>query len=280
VTVPNVVGSPVSQATKDLENNHLVVDTRPVADARAKGTVIKQDPAAGANVERGATVTLSYSTGAAQKLIPTDITTKTYNDAKNELTQAGFTVARENQTSDTVPVDFVITSKPAPGAKAAVGSTVTLVVSTGPKQIKIPDVTGDTLDQARAELTAAGFNGQAELFEPSATIPKDQVTRTDPPKNSKTPASTVIHIYVSTGPSTVTVPQEVGKTKAQANNDLVHKGFIVQTIEQPSTAGNVGKVIDQTPAGGTQAAPGSTVVLTIGVSTSSTSTSTTTTTGP
>jgi serine/threonine-protein kinase len=86
---------------------------------------------------------------------------------------------------------------------------------------------------------------------------------------------------VSTGPSTVTVPQEVGKTKAQAHNELIHKGFVVQTIEQASTAGNIGKVIDQNPAGGTQVAPGSTIVLTIGASTSSPSTSSTTsTTGP
>jgi serine/threonine-protein kinase len=280
VTVPNEVGSQVSAALTDLENHHLVAASKEVPDARAKGIVIRQNPAADTSVARGATVTLFYSSGAAQKLIPTDITSKTYEDAKNELTQAGFAVAQEKQTNDTVPVDFVITSKPAPGAKAAVGSTVTLVVSSGPKQIKVPDVTADTLDQARAELTAAGFNNFAPLQEPSATIPSGEVTRTDPAKNSKATASTVIHIYVSTGPATVTVPQEVGKTKAQANNDLVHKGFIVQTIEQASTSGNIGKVIDQSPAGGTQAAPGSTIVLTIGASTSSPSSSTTSTTGP
>jgi serine/threonine-protein kinase len=281
VTVPNVVNTQVSDAQKVIENNHLVADIRPVADARAKNTVISQNPVSGTSVARGSTVTLFYSTGAAQKLIPTDITSKNYEDAKTELTQAGFAVARENQPSDVVPVDFVITSRPAPGASAAVGSTITLVVSSGPKQIKIPDVTGDTLDQARAELNAAGFNNQGENFEPSNTIPKDQVTRTDPPKNSMAATSTVIHIYVSTGPSTVTVPQEIGKTKAQATDDLTRKGFIVQTIEQASTSGNIGKVIDQTPAGGTQVAPGSTVVLTIGASASSpTTNSTTSTTGP
>jgi serine/threonine-protein kinase len=282
VTVPDETGKSLNAAINDLDAKHLVADSKPRADARPKNTVIAQNPTGGTSVKRGSTVTLIYSTGAAQKAIPTDITSKTYDDAKTELTTAGFAVAKHTQASDTVPVNFVITSQPAPGASAAVGSTVTLVVSTGPTQVSIPDVSGDNLDQARAELQSVGFNNFAPLTEPSATIPKDQVTRTDPPKNAKATQSTVIKIYVSTGPATVTVPQEVGNPVGKAKNDLASKGFVVQTIEQVSTPGNAGRVIDQTPTGGTAAQPGSTVVLTIGATNpqSTTTASTTTTTGP
>ena len=150
-------------------------------------------------------------------------------------------------------------------------------MSTGPEQVTVPDVSGDTLDQARSELTATGFFNFAPLQETSSKIPKGQVTRTDPAKGSTVAKNTVIKIYVSTGPTTVSVPQEVGKTEAAATSHLVSQGFVVQTIEQASTPGNAGKVIDQNPSAGTAVEPKSTVVLTIGATSP---VSTTSTTGP
>jgi eukaryotic-like serine/threonine-protein kinase len=277
VTVPNVVGENVSQATKDLEAKHLVADIQPVADSRPKNIVVRQNPASGASIEKGSNVTLFVSTGAAQKKIPLDIVNKSVTEAKDELTRLGFVVATEDKASDTVPKDFVVDSRPAPGTKVSVGSTVTLLVSTGPEKVAVPDVSGDTLDQARSELTTTGFFNFAPLQESSTKIPQGQVTRTDPPKGSMVAKNTVIKIYVSTGPTTVTVPQEVGKTEAAATADLEGKGFVVQTIEQASTPGNAGKVIDQNPSAGTSVEPKSTVVLTIGATAAA---STTSTTGP
>jgi beta-lactam-binding protein with PASTA domain/tRNA A-37 threonylcarbamoyl transferase component Bud32 len=277
VTVPNVVGEKVGQATKDLEAEHLVAVIKPVADSRPKNLVLRQNPTSGTRIEKGSNVTLFVSTGAAQKKIPLDIVNKSAADAENELTGLGFVVAKENKASDTVPKDFVVDSKPEPGKFVSVGSTVTLIVSTGPEQITVPDVSGDTLDQARSELTLTGFFNFAPLQEASSKIPKGQVTRTDPAKGSTVAKNTVIKIYVSTGPTTVTVPQEIGKPEATATADLESQGFVVQTIEQLSTPGNAGKVIDQNPQAGTAVAPKSTVVLTIGATVP---VSTTSTTGP
>jgi serine/threonine-protein kinase len=275
VTVPNVVGETASQATKDLEAKHLVADIKSIADARPKGQVVKQNPLGGTSITKNSSVKIYVSTGAKPVKIPLDIVNKSFTDAKNELTRLGFVVASEDKASDTIPKDFVVDSRPAPGTTASQNSTVTLLVSTGPEQVVVPDVSGDTLDQARSELTAAGFFNFAPLQETSSKIPKGQVTRTDPAKGSKVAKNTVIKIYVSTGPTTVTVPQEVGKTEAAATSDLESQGFVVQTIEQASTPGNAGKVIDQNPSAGASVAPKSTVVLTIGATVPVTTTSTT-----
>jgi serine/threonine-protein kinase len=75
------------------------------------------------------------------------------------------------------------------------------------------------------------------------------------------PGSTVT-IRVSTGPSTTAVPDVIGKTQAQAVNALTAAGFLAQVTLQTG-GGTVGDVIDQSPASGTKATTGSTVVITV-----------------
>jgi serine/threonine-protein kinase len=81
---------------------------------------------------------------------------------------------------------------------------------------------------------------------------------------------------VSTGAQKVQLPGEVGKTEADARAALEAKGFTVSTLNRTDDA-NVGKVVDQSPAGGSMVDPHTPVVLTIGIP-SSTPTSTTSTT--
>ena len=72
--------------------------------------------------------------------------------------QLGATVG-EPVFSDTVPAGNVVVGDARPPApRCARGSTVTLVPSKGVDLVVMPDLTGQTLDQARATLAAAGLN--------------------------------------------------------------------------------------------------------------------------
>ncbi len=283
VTVPNVVGKTSGEAQQILTQHHLTPTIKRVPDATHKAdTVIAQNPAANATIGRGDTVTLTVSTGAAEKQIPFDIVTppKSEAAAKAELEGLGFVVdPSKKQSSDQVAAGFVINSQPAPGATAAVGSHVTLIVSAGPAPVAVPDVSNQSQDQAITTLNSTGFTLVQTIPQSSDTVPSGNVIRTDPPANTLTPLTTRIKLYVSSGKQTVQVPNEIGQTEAQATQDLLAQNFIVGKVFV-TDPNNVGIVVDMNPAPGTNVAPKSKITLRIGVAPASTTTSSTSTSLP
>jgi eukaryotic-like serine/threonine-protein kinase len=287
VTVPNEVTKKVDIAQQDLQNAHLRPDVQRVADPTAPvDTVVRQEPAAGKNAPRGSTVTLFVSIGASQKQIPFDITTgRSAADVTNELKALGFIVVPKGQPN-AAPKGTVFNSIPNPGANAAVGSTVTIIVSSGPAPVAVPQVKNLSFDQATLQLEQQGFtNLGSAIQETSDKVASGEVIRTDPPAGKQVPVDTRINIYVSSGAQKVSVPPEVGQPVAKAKADLESKGFTASTVNQFDDA-NVGRVVAQSPDGGSLVQPNSNVVLTIGIKTPTTTSSnttgpsTTTTTGP
>jgi serine/threonine-protein kinase len=136
VVVPDVVGMTVDGAQKALEREGLVVGTiREVASEDGPaGTVIEQDPEAEAEVDEGARVDLTVSTGpeAPTAVEVPDVTGASQDAASQTLLNAGFTVVVSEASSDGVPAGFVVVQRPAAGDSAAPGSAVDIVVSTGP----------------------------------------------------------------------------------------------------------------------------------------------------
>jgi serine/threonine-protein kinase len=160
VRVPNVVGRNASDAQRVLETAGFTVDqVAEPDDTVATGTVISQDPPANGSAPRGATVTLKVSNGKQKSAVP-DVHGKDVDVAANELGQAGFKTVRQTDSSDTVADGKVIRTSPAAGTPLERGSTVTLVVSTGPSQpaqVTVPDVIGQSETSATNELENAGF---------------------------------------------------------------------------------------------------------------------------
>jgi serine/threonine-protein kinase len=78
-------------------------------------------------------------------------------EASNILGQAGFTVTQRDESSDTVDAGRVIGTDPAAGTTQPKGTTITLLVSSGPEQVTVPDVEGMSEAQATSELEDAGF---------------------------------------------------------------------------------------------------------------------------
>ncbi|SRR5579875_268291 len=112
------------------------------------------------NVQRapyGSTVIIAISLGPAMTTIPSSLVGETASQAQAALQQLGFTVSQSSQSSTTIASGDVITTSPAPGTSVRTGSTVTLIVSSGPALVKVPDVTGETVQQATTDLENAGF---------------------------------------------------------------------------------------------------------------------------
>ncbi len=157
VEVPNVVGAPWAQAETTLAEAGFRVE--PVQEFNADvpvDVVASIDPAVGDQVPPESLVRVVISKGHAPVAVP-DVRAMSFVDAQAALTAAGFSVQRVDEFSDEVAKDTVIGTAPETAVEAPFESPVQVVVSKGQDLVAVPDVTGETLDDATAMLEAAGF---------------------------------------------------------------------------------------------------------------------------
>jgi len=142
VAVPEVAGRVEAEARGLLEGQGFTVEVvNEQSEDVDAGVVIRSEPAAGTQVARGSEVTLLVSAGPAPVTVP-DVINQDRADAAARLARVGFEVDFQSEPSDQVAVDRVIRTDPAPGTEAAPGSTVTVVVASGPATVAVPDVIG------------------------------------------------------------------------------------------------------------------------------------------
>jgi serine/threonine-protein kinase len=71
VTVPSVIGAQRAEAEITLRNRGFSTETVEKADRQEAGTVIGQNPAANSEVDEGALITLTVSSGPGEATVPT-----------------------------------------------------------------------------------------------------------------------------------------------------------------------------------------------------------------
>jgi beta-lactam-binding protein with PASTA domain/predicted Ser/Thr protein kinase len=128
VGVPTVVGQSFEDASAALQEAGFAVARRDVDDERPAGTVVRQDPAGGAQAANGSTVTLFVSKGPRQAAIP-DVTGQQEEAAVGALESAGFEVSVVDEETDDPAVEGLVLSQDPPGGtRAEAGTTVTIFV--------------------------------------------------------------------------------------------------------------------------------------------------------
>jgi serine/threonine-protein kinase len=204
VAVPDVTGQPTNMAHTTLQSAGFMVgqDVPQASDTVPIGNVISMNPPAGTKIDpKATTVILSVSSGPANVTVP-DERLKDVATAAAELGQAGFNVTQQQQPSPTVPAGQVITTNPPPGTPAMKGSTVIILVSSGPQQGTVPSVVGDTQANAVSALQAAGFTAtvqtQAVADPASNGIVLGQTPAADAVVNKGTAVTIVVGKFVVT----------------------------------------------------------------------------------
>jgi eukaryotic-like serine/threonine-protein kinase len=262
VTVPNVVGQPADQAERALEAAGFEVARASEASDRPVDEVIEQDPRAEEQAEEGSEVTITLSAGPQMATVPS-VEGLTVDEASQALIEARFVPRQQAEENADVEENIVIRTDPAANAQAAVGSTVTVIYSSGPNTIQIPDVSRQSVNDARNTLNGAGFTNIQERQEASNDVDEGQVIRSEPGAGQQAAANATITLIVSSGQGQVGVPDVVGRTEDNARALL--QGFVVQTTdEDTSDPSQDGRVLGQNPQGGAQVDQGSTVTLVIG----------------
>ncbi|MGO8905329.1 MAG: Stk1 family PASTA domain-containing Ser/Thr kinase [Solirubrobacteraceae bacterium] len=278
VTVPSVTGQTEQAAGAALRAAGLQPAPSPESSATVPtGLVIRQAPAAGSAAKQGARVSIAVSSGPATVPLM-DVTGLIEAKAVAELRNAHFKTKTDTEASKTVEAGRVIGTEPPAETDVQEGRVITLLVSSGPAPVHVPDVTGETLEAAEATLTNAELVVGTVTKRVSSTQAAGTVLAQSPSTGSPVRAGTRVDLTVAQAPREVEVPNVVGAAEAVAAAALKHAGF-TSTAEPRATSEQslVGVVLEQSRAAGAHARTGTTVTIVVGKLGTATTTPTTTT---
>jgi eukaryotic-like serine/threonine-protein kinase len=282
VGVPDVVGQSEQAAGAALRQAGL----NPVASLASSATVpsglvVSQSPQAGADAKKGARVNIVVSQGPASAAL-TDVDGLSAAKAAAQLRKAGFKPTTKAQASSSVKTGLVIATEPPAGTEIQVGSSVTLLVSSGPAPVRVPDLVGQSQAAAEADLSNAELAVGTVNQKVSSTQTAGTVVAQSPTAGSSLHAGEKVGLTVAQAPKQVTLPNLVGAAEAAAVAALKHIGVNASKVTRATgEQAQVGVVLAQSPMPGSQVRKGATVLITVGVlapeTTPTTSTPTTST---
>jgi serine/threonine-protein kinase len=266
VNVPTVTGETEQAAAAKLRAAGLNPLPSLASSATvASGRVISQTPAAGSRVSSGSRVSIAVSSGPGSAALQS-VAGQTPAQAINSLRAAGFKPARKDEASATVAQGKVIGTEPPAGTELQVGSPVSVLVSSGPAQVRVPDVSGDSKSGAEAALTAVGLAVGTVGEQVSTSEAAGNVLSQSPTAGTSLRTGSKVNLTIAKTSNEVAVPKVVGQSETQAAAALGGAGFSPSVVTTPtSEQSKVGVVFKQSPAGGQVARKGSTVTLTVGV---------------
>ncbi|MFQ6849377.1 Stk1 family PASTA domain-containing Ser/Thr kinase [Streptomyces sp. 35M1] len=188
---------------------------------------------------------------------------QTQQTAEKRLADAGLGLKGVDRVfSDTVERGEVVSSEPDSGDRIRGNGSVTLVVSRGPEIVRVPDVVGASLADARRSLKKVGLVPGMVTREFSEDVERGEVIRTDPRAGTDRNPDTAVALVVSKG-APIDVPDVTGLSAEEATAELEAEGLKAEVlpgrVHSPEAAGDVA---EQSPGEGTEAAEGDTIQLT------------------
>ncbi|NEB37822.1 Stk1 family PASTA domain-containing Ser/Thr kinase [Streptomyces sp. SID14515] len=189
---------------------------------------------------------------------------QTQRTAEQRLSDEGLGLKGVDRVfSDTIERGSVVSSDPASGARIRGNGSVKLVVSRGPEIVRVPDVVGSSLADARRALKKVGLAPGMVTKEFSEDVARGEVIRTDPRAGTDRNPDTAVALVVSKG-APVDVPDVSGLSVEDATAELEAEGLKAEVLPgRVHSAEAEGDVAEQSPGEGTEAAEGDTIQLTV-----------------
>lgn len=200
VSVPDVVGQNVDDATRKLEGDdyQFKVVTKTQESSQAPNTVLETDPKFGKEVEKGSTITLTVSKAVETVPVP-DVTNQSCDAATQQLQASGLKAnCTDVDTSDPNQVGKVIQTSPVANTQVTKGSTVTVQVGKQAQnsQVQVPAIVGQKLSDVRNMLQQAGLQvgNITGSQDPNATV-----VGSNPVPGSQVPQGTAVNLLTAGG---------------------------------------------------------------------------------
>jgi serine/threonine-protein kinase len=266
VDTPNLVGKTLEEAqgvllaTTDTEQLTIAAGDPVFSETIPLGVIVSTDPQSGAGINPTGIITANISQGPERYSVP-DITGMTPQAATAAITAANLTLGgRTEAFDDNVATGQVAKTSPKIGSELKPGDRVDLVISKGPKPIEIPNVVGQKIKTAGANLSDLGLKvDRSNVF--SESVKKNTVMSIKPKAGNTVASGSTVEVVVSKGPPPVIVPNLVDMPRKKAIAALEKIGLRPK-VEVGAVA-PLNRVISQSPAAGTQIPKGSTVTIRI-----------------
>ncbi|MGW6207323.1 Stk1 family PASTA domain-containing Ser/Thr kinase [Streptomyces sp. NPDC055089] len=258
--VPSLLGQSQKAAEKRLSDSGLELKgvRRAYSDTVDRGTVISSDPKQGARIRGNDSVSLVVSRGPEIVTVP-DVRGVALAEARRQLEKRGLTPGMiTKEFDDDVAAGEVLRTDPEAGAERHPDSAVAIVVSKG-SPVDVPDVTGQPVEDATAELEDAGL--EVVVAPGRVDSPEDEgnVARQSLDEGAEAAEGDTITLTVSKGPQMIDVPDVTGKDVDDARSELEDAGFEVK-VDRPFLSFS-DTVASQSVDGGDQAPEGSTITI-------------------
>ena len=232
------------------------------SDEYEEGEIVSQSPEAGSFVDAKTTIEVVISSGPAMVEIPS-VKGLDETSAYNKLVNAGFKPVKELEYSDSVEIGYVISQSPAGSSLGNEGDLVTIVVSQGPKLVKVPNVVNLKQENATSALTEAGLKVGEVTTDYSDKIEKGNVISQSVSADTQVAKGSTVNLVVSLGKKQVEVTNVVGQTKDNAVKALKDIGLNATIKEAYSDTVAAGTVISQSVSSGSKVEIGSSVEIVV-----------------
>ena len=225
VEVPDLTGSSQTEALNDLQSLGFKVGIENSAHPDVpEGSVIRTQPPANTSTNPDTLVTIIVSVGPEAYPIPYVVDLETER-AIYVIEESGFTIGQKIEVNDdNVPIGFIISQNPMAGKKMGPGSTVDLVISSGPSLIELGDLSRKSVEDATQILETLGLEFET-LEEYSEDIEEGLVSGTLPEAGEIITPDDVVTIIVSLGIK-IEVPEVEGLTYQDAIDKLEEAGLV------------------------------------------------------
>ena len=234
--VPDLTGSSQTEALNDLQNLGFKVGIENSAHPEVpEGFVIKTQPPANTSTNPDTLVTIIVSVGPEAYPVPYVVDLET-DRAIFVIEESGFTIGQKIEVNDdNVPIGFVISQNPMAGKKMGPGSSVDLVISSGPSLIVLGDLSKKSLEDATQILETLGL-GFETVEEFSEDIEEGLVSGTLPEAGEIVTPEDIVTVIVSLGIK-IEVPEVEGLSYQDAIDKLEEAGLV------PAVSGDTNGVV-------------------------------------
>jgi serine/threonine-protein kinase len=197
-SVPRVIGMQEAAARERLDAERLRVGAviRAAHPTAAAGTVVWQEPPPGIVAPERTDVALTLSDGPRRIPVP-DVAGYEAEHARLLIESAGLRVGNTESTTAPTPRNVVVNTRPPAGTTLVPGGSVTLVVSVGTASLRVPSLTGLSIEEARRALETAGLVLGTWFGQTTTEVAPGEVFFQDPAAGTLSAPGTAVHVRVA-----------------------------------------------------------------------------------
>jgi len=234
--IPNVAGLTEGEARNQLAPFAWEILMRAErSDSAPSGTVIATDPAIGTRYKQGDPLVIIVSEGPSLAVLP-DVSGKTVDEALAVLADLGLVATQTTADSEDVPagqaVAWVVPEQPGlkPGDEVLRGTSVQVLVSTGPAKREVPSIIGLTVDEATALLALLKLALVETDPAKSNAAEEGKIGAQTPAPGELVARDSTIAYSISLGPDLVKLPTIVGNSLSTVKRRLEDEDFVVGSV--------------------------------------------------